>query len=638
VWGSGCDLLSTDPSSSSGSGSGAASTAAKEAPDLARRVKAGRLPALAKRLPSSPLVLEPTERVGVYGGRWHTCTQSVPGDVFEMIGYDGLVRWDPDWTKVIPNIAESWDVGDGGKTYTFHLRSGMKWSDGSPFTAEDIVFAYADVLQNKDVFPTFPQWLTAGGRPGEVEQLDDHTIRFRFVEPHALLVERLATPDGTILTALPKAYFSQFHPRHTPGVEKRAKDEGFSNWAELFAAKGGLGLLDIGPWQTPGLPTLLAWQVDKPMTADGHFVGVRNAYYWKTDPEGRQLPYVDEVVIDVVKDPELAALQTTEGRYSLPPSDLLTLQNKPVMARARAEGKFHFVDWVTSTMNDALVALNLTHRDPALREVFQNRDFRIGLSYAVNRPEVIRAVYQRQGEPWQVGPRRESEYFDEKLATQYTDYDVAKANDHLDRAGLDRRDPQGFRLRPDGERIAFSVEIPTGFKPAWIDAADLLEGYWREVGVEMRVKNEADSLFTVRVEANQHDAVMYDGNAGLRDALLDPTWYFPYGGGSYFAVDWATWYTSGGKSGAEPPAYAREQMELYNAVQATIDPQEQRDLFMQILRIAQEQFYVIGLVLPAVGYNVVQDSMHNVPKSVPEAWLYPDPGPTRPEQFFVEED
>jgi ABC-type transport system substrate-binding protein len=637
VWGSGCDLLSTDPSSSNGSGSGRASLASKEAPDLARQVKAGTLPALKERLPSNPLVLQPTERVGGYGGRWHTCTQSVPGDVFEMIGYDGLVRWDPEWTKVIPNIAESWDVGDGGRTYTLHLRSGMKWSDGSPFTAEDIAFAYEDVLQNKDIFPEFPQWLTVDGRPGELEQVDDHTITLSFVEPHALLVERLATPDGTILTALPKAYLSQFHPKYTPDVEKRAKDEEFSNWTELFGAKGGLGLLDIGPWQNPELPTLLAWQVDKPMTADGHFVGVRNPYYWKTDPDGRQLPYLDEVAIDVVKDPETAALQTSEGRYSLPPSDLLTLQNKPVMAKARTEGKFHFVDWVTSTMNDAIVALNLTHRDPVLRKVFQNRDFRIGLSYAINRPEVIRAVFQRQGEPWQVGPRRESEYFDEKLATQYTDYDVAKAGDHLDRAGLRQKDADGFRLRPDGERIAFSVEIPTGFKPAWVDAAELLRGYWNEVGVQMQVKSEADSLFTVRVEANQHDAVMYDGNAGLRDALLDPTWYFPYGGGSYFAVDWATWYTSGGKNGAEPPAYAREQMELYGKVQATIDPQEQRDLFMQVLRIAQEQFYVIGLVLPAVGYNVVQDSLHNVPKSVPEAWLYPDPGPTRPEQFFIEE-
>jgi ABC-type transport system substrate-binding protein len=634
---SACDLLSTDPSSSAGSGGAAAPSAAREAPALARQVKAGKLPPLKKRLPSSPLVLEPTDRVGVYGGRWHTCTQSVPGDVFEMIGYDGLVRWDPGWTKVIPNIAESWDVADGGRVYTFHLRPGMKWSDGSPFTADDIAFAYDDVLGSKDIFPTFPHWLSAGGRPGELEKVDEHTVTFRFAQPHALLVERLATPDGTLLTALPKAYFRQFHPRYTRDVEERAKDEGFSSWTELFGARGGLGLLDIGPWQTPELPTLLAWQVEKPMTADGHFVGVRNPYYWKTDPDGRQLPYLDRIVIDVVKDPELAALQTTEGRYSLPPSDLLTLQNKPVMAKAREEGKFHFVDWVTSTMNDALVALNLTHRDPALREVFQNRDFRIGLSYAINRPEVIRAVYQRQGEPWQVGPRRESEYFDEKLATQYTAYDVDKANDHLDRAGLDQRDADGFRLRPDGKRIAFSVEIPTGFKPAWVDAAELLKGYWREVGVEMQVKSEADSLFTVRIEANQHDAAMYDGNAGLRDALLDPTWYFPSGSGSYYAVEWAKWYTSDGESGTEPPVYARKQMDLYDKVQATIDPDEQRELFMQVLRIAQEQFYVIGLVLPAVGYNVVQDSLHNVPKSVPEAWLYPDPGPTRPEQFFVDE-
>jgi peptide/nickel transport system substrate-binding protein len=342
------------------------------------------------------------------------------------------------------------------------------------------------------------------------------------------------------------------------------------------------------------------------------------------------------VVIDVVTDPEVAMLQTSEGRYSLPPSDLLTLQIKPVLAEAREKGGFHFVDWVTSTMNDALIALNLTHKDPALRAVFQNRDFRIGLSYAINRQEVIQAVYQRQGEPWQVGPRRESEFFHERLATQYTDYDVDRANAHLDRAGFARRDAEGFRLRPDGARIAFSIEVPTGFKPAWIDTAELVRGYWREVGIDLQVRSETDTLFQVRTEAGQHDAVIYDGNAGLRDALLDPTWYFPYGGGSYFAVDWANWYTSGGRTGSEPPPYAREQMALYDELEATVDEERRRELFMRILSIAQEQFYVIGILLPAPGYNVVQDAMHNVPASVPEAWLYPDPGPTRPEQFFLD--
>ncbi len=639
TFGSGCELLSTDPASdqADNAGGGPAAAASKEAPALASQVKSGQLPPLSKRLPSSPLVLQPTERTGTYGGRWHTCTQSVPGDAYEMIGYDGLVRWDPGWSKVIPNIAKSWQIGDGGRTYTFQLRTGMKWSDGSPFTAADIAFAYQDVLQNKELTPQFPEWLTVRGQPGTLEQVDEHAVRFRFVEPHALLLERLATPDGSILTALPKAYFRQFHPKYSPDAKQRAKDEDLPNWTDLFFARGGAGPLDIGPWQTVDLPTLLAWKVGKPMTGSGHFVGERNPYYWKTDPDGRQLPYLDEVVIDVVTDPKTAALQTTEGRYSLPPSDLMTLQDKPVMAAARTEGKYHFVEWVTSSMNDAIVSLNLTHRDPVLRKVFQNRDFRIGLSYAINRPEVIQAVYQRQGKPWQVGPRPESEFYDEKLATQFTAYDVAKADAHLDRAGLDQRDPQGFRLRPDGARIAFDVEIPTGFKPAWTDAADLLKGYWKTVGIELRIKSETDSLFTERVEANQHDAVMYDGNAGLRDALLDPTWYFPYSGGSYFAVEWANWYATGGSDGAEPPAYAREQMRLYDRVKTTIDHTQQRELYRRILRIAQEQFYAIGLVLPAAGYNVVQDHLHNVPKSVPEAWLYPDPGPTRPEQFFVDQ-
>jgi len=269
--------------------------------------------------------------------------------------------------------------------------------------------------------------------------------------------------------------------------------------------------------------------------------------------------------------------------------------------------------------------------------VFQNRDFRIGLSHAINRPELIKAVLQGQGTPWQAAPREESEFYDAELATQYTEFDLDRANDHLDRAGLTERDAAGFRLRPDGRRLRFAVEIPTpSLKDFWADAMTLVKGYWAEVGVDVDVKTEDRTLFYERKEANQHDAGVWQGDGGLQDAIIDLRWYMPFDHESVFATPWAAWYTSGGTAGQEPPPAARRQMELYDQVCATTDKGERTRLFREILQIAKEEFWVIGTVNPDQGYGVVANSFHNVPASMPEAYLYPTPGPTKPEQYFID--
>src|SRR5690606_1500088 len=114
----------------------------REAPVLADLVAQGSLPPVEERLPVTPLVVEPTEQIGVYGGAWRT---AIVGGLDlawldRTVAYDYLVRWDPAWEAVIPNIAESWEASADSRTYTFTLREGHKWSDGAPFTVDDILF------------------------------------------------------------------------------------------------------------------------------------------------------------------------------------------------------------------------------------------------------------------------------------------------------------------------------------------------------------------------------------------------------------------------------------------------------------------------------------------------------------------
>ena len=128
---------------------------------------------------------------------------------------------------------------------------------------------------------------------------------------------------------------------------------------------------------------------------------------------------------------------------------------------------------------------------------------------------------------------------------------------------------------------------------------------------------------------------MWTGDGGMRDGMVDPRWYFPANNESNFALTWVQWYATRGKEGEEPPAAARRQMELYDEIGQTVDGAKRQELFMEILRIAAEEFWVIGTVLPVGTYGIKRKDFHNVPKSMIASWRYPTPGPAYPEQFFV---
>jgi len=116
----------------------------REAPSLAERVKAGELPPVEERLPKNPVVTRPVERAGVYGGTWRMgVTESFDRAILRAnAGYENLLRWDAAWTRILLNLAQAFEVSEDARELTFHLREGLRWSDGAPFTADDILFWY----------------------------------------------------------------------------------------------------------------------------------------------------------------------------------------------------------------------------------------------------------------------------------------------------------------------------------------------------------------------------------------------------------------------------------------------------------------------------------------------------------------
>lgn len=632
--GVGCDLLGTSPTGGSAAKKASGHTKGHEAPELAKLVKGGKLPPLKERLPDKPLTVKPVDNPGTYCATY----QNLYGDdasFIRQIGDECLLRWQRDtrhfsFKDLIPNVATSYQVRNGGREYEFTLRKGMKWSDGEPFTADDIVFWWDDIIMNDELNPVKPEWLLPSGGSGSVVAPDPQTVVFRFDKPNGLFLLQLPTSNGVDMCSAPAHYLKQFHIKYNKSAKDDAKKAGLDKWTDLFSNHFSIWVGGV-----KNKPTLSAWIVKVPFGGEVQQVVVeRNPYYWKVDTDGSQLPYCNRVVFAIVTNPDTRQLKALNGEFDFylgggdssgPP-----LSSKPLFARSRGKGNYHFIDLPQAFSNTAVFYLNMSCSDEVVRKVFLDRNFRIGLSYSMNRKEMIDAIYQREGRPYQVAPRPESQFYDEEYATQYTEYDVAQANHYLDLA-LPDKGSDGMRLGPDGKHFSFQAifdQTPTG--DDWPDVMEMMQGYFKAVGVDMQISGVSDSLYYSKRDANTYEASMWHGDGGL-DVLIVDSWYNAMEG----SPGWGLWFTTPDAKGAvEPPEVVKKAYRLYQEVQSTYDPKRQDMLMREHLNIAKEQFWYIGVNLMPNGYGVVRNDFHNVPKTMLSAWSFPTPAPTDPCQYY----
>src|SRR5258708_9649076 len=246
-----------------------------EAPALAALVKAGKLPPVEQRVPQEPMVIKPLRAVGKYGGTWRRGFLG-PGDSENgnrVRSGDKLLFWDETGTKVMPSVAKGFEVSEDGKRTTLFLRKGMKWSDGTPFTADDFVFWFEDVYQNKDLIKSLAPEFQAGGKPGRLVKVDETTVAFEFEVPHFLFLSQLAgdtqvgggqsrlqSEDRELGLYAPAHYLKQFLPKYSSleAVTQQAKAAGYDTWAQADRIKSDWRL-------NPDAPTLSAWKLLQPI-------------------------------------------------------------------------------------------------------------------------------------------------------------------------------------------------------------------------------------------------------------------------------------------------------------------------------------------------------------------------------------
>lgn len=608
----------------------------KEAPVLAEQVKAGKLPPVEARLPENPLVVPVVERTGDYGGVWRRAFLG-PADSnnYVRVVYDALFRFSPDGAKIEPKIAESAESSADYKTWTIKLRTGARWSDGQPFTADDILFWYTEVLLNKELTPTLPGWIrNPDGTPAKVEKVDDHAVRFTYTSPATLFLTAVANQDGadrTFAMFMPAHYLRKFHPTHTPkaDIDKAVQAAGFKSWTELFANRNA-------PPENPERPTMAAWAPTS-RASDPVFTLRRNPYYVGVDKDGNQLPYLDEVRFTFFADAQALNLQAIAGNFDMQERHI-NMTNYPVLKeQEKAAKKYRIITWPTFGGADAVIAINQTYRaDPVMGKVMASRDFRVAMSLAINRDQIKESVFLGLGEARQGVPAPWHPYYPgDEWAKKYTEFKRDEANKLLDGIGLDKKDGQGIRLLSNGKPATIEISVVPAFA-AWPDVALLVAKDWEAVGIKTIVQQRERALhFTMR-----------DNNELMAEIWNEDTTAFPYTGNA--KVDprnspiltmgplWLRWYATGGKDGAEPTPEMKRIVEIVDKAR-TVGPEEQVKLSQELYRIWADNLFEIGTIglTPMVqGVVVANTKIHNVPTTLGNDWPLRSPGNARTEQFF----
>jgi peptide/nickel transport system substrate-binding protein len=609
-----------------------------EAPALAAMVEAGDLPPVEERLPAEPLVQEVVDGIGTYGGTWRRGFLG-PSDHnnYTRVVYDALVRNSPDGTEVIPHVAKGWEPSDDFTQWKVFLREGMKWSDGAPFSADDIMFWYENIALNKDLSPTVPVWMqNADGSPATVEKLDETTVQWTFAEPNTTFLLNLANMDGadksiTNLAFVPAHYMKQFHPDFADQAELDAKvaERGFQTWTELFA-------VEAVPHTSGQRPSTAAWVPDGTTVADQVFILKRNPYYFAVDAEGNQLPYIDEVRFTFFADPQSLNLAAIGGEIDMQGRHII-MSNYPVLVENAEKSGYRVLTYPTFGGSDAVLMLNQTYaKNPAVGELLRNKDFRIALSHAIDREAIKELAFLGIGEARQPVPAPNHPYYPgDEYAFKYTEHDVDTANQLLDGIGLTERDGQDFRRLPNGERLDLEISIYPGFGN-WPDIGQLIVEDWADVGVRAHVE--------IRERA-QHFA-MRDTSDLMIEIWNEDTTGFPFSGQPKFDVRSnpsltlaplsQQWINTNGAQGVPPAPELQHLMDLIDEAKRA-DPDRQVELAHELFRIWTENVWEIGTVglTPMVqGVLVVNNDLRNVPETAGNDWPLRTPGNTRPEQYF----
>ena len=592
-----------------------------ETPMFEDEVQAGTLPPVEERIPEEPLVVDLVSRgrvPGVPGGMLTTfVTRSKDVRYMAVWGYARLVGYDAAY-DLVPDILRDVDVSEDGRTVTLHLRRGHRWSDGQPFTTEDLRYWWEEVASNAEISPAGPpvEMLVEGRRP-VVTVIDETTIRYEWPMPNPQFLPALAQARPVYIYA-PAHYLKQFHAGYAEPeeLEKRVAAEGAKSWAALHNQKG-----DLYDFDNPDLPVLQPW-VNTMGKNSQRYELARNPFYHRIDPAGRQLPYIDRIDL-VVASGGLIPLKTSMGEAGLQVRSL-GFSDAPVLKKNEQMRGYETKLWRSGAASEVALYPNLNYADPAWRDLFRDVRFRRALSLGISRKAINKVLYYGLAEERAVAALEESPFFDPENATAWARFDPDEANRLLDEVGLVERTPSGIRRLPDGRPMEIIVET-AGERQEEEDILELIADTWAELGIRLLVKPQDRDVLRNRAYSGRAMMVAWYGwNIGIPTADMAPTELAPVDQATMSWPMWGQHYQTKGSAG-EPPDLpeAKRLLELYRQWSTTASQAEKAAAWREMLDIHADQVYAIGTVARAPVPLVHDARLQNVPDDAIYAW---DPG------------
>lgn len=366
-----------------------------------------------------------------------TAAETSSRDIIYML-FSGLTTKDQVTQEVKPALAESWSVEADQKTWTFKLRPGLQWSDGKPLTADDVIFTFNDVVYNPAIPNTTVDQVSVDKKKFEVSKVDDRTIKVVTPEIYAPFLEYCGDvhilPKHILAKTVPNNSFASAY-----GVNTQPAD-----------------LVGSGPFKLkqykPGQFTLVE----------------RNPYYWQLDANGKRLPYFDNVVMSIVPDQNAMSLRFMKGEADL--IEFVRPEEADAFKQAADRGQFRFIDLGFASQIDLIIFNQNTNTNPktgkpyvnpAKLKWFRNTKFRQAISYAIDRPSIVKSTINGHGQPQYGFITPSNQKWINTNVTQYP-YNPEKARQLLAEIGIMDRNKDGLLEDADGNVIEFEMNTNSG--------------------------------------------------------------------------------------------------------------------------------------------------------------------------------
>ncbi len=609
----------------------------KEAPILAEKVQKGELPPVDERLPENPFVLDPFEMVGQYGGtvrRMHKGVSDRRG-LQKLMPQRGIEFFMKPGEALVqrPYFWDSFELSEDGTTYTIHLRKGMRWSDGELVDTEDVKFWWENVFNNEAIGgPGNWRNLDTAGVLPVVEILDQYTFTMAWEKPKPLMPLQISYTGlwGSPTFCHPEHYMKKFHADFATADELAAeiKKRGVETWDQLW------GEWAEGPsvfwWLNTEVPMVGAWHVTVPPPAD-HVIMERNPYYPIVDPEGNQLPYVDEVTTDNFDSAEVFDMKLINGEID---AQVRHMNIGSYTLYKENEAKGHYVIETWALPSTTALNINIAFEDPVLTPLLNSLEFRHALSIAINRDEINQFVYGGLQNPRQACPAHGSAEYDAEFEKKWIEYDPDGANKLLDDMGLTKRDGDGYRLTADGQSIVVPIEYTTITGSPFGPEVELVVKYWGAVGIKALNKEMERSLWEELQTSNQLAIPVYTCDKSLV-VKSEPDRYI----GDMWAYTYKLWYSSGGTAGSAPPEGhpLYDIWKAWDAVQIEPDEAKRNKLMLDgVIAVCRDNLWAIGTVGEGPQLVCRAEKLRNLVSGLVEETPTGSVNISKPEQWFWE--